>query len=332
MAIKKQEEGEGGGGCSGDGSFGRDINHLKAAGKALNDAKKEVNEWRDMEKTFGLGGGGAIASKMPKGVIQDWFKKVRDSDRLKRIIESSGRYRRLAQAKQRQKVIHGLDEVTGIEHGNHIPLMLDQEKAMLADSDFEWLILAKIADSEALCKMKRSIEDEARGPIVCIVDESGSMNGQSIAQAKGMALALYWVAQHQKRWCTLVGFSGATEGNFLTIGPDEEKVDELMEWLEHYYGGGTDMDVPLDVLPGKWKELKVPEGRTDIIQITDCCCHVPDELAASFNKFKEQHKVKMTCIVIGGDDAGPLKVVSDRTYSVADLDIESDAVGETLSL
>jgi len=331
--VVETDPGEGDGGDGdGDGGFKEGLRNLKAASDALKDADAEVNEWRDMEKMFGMGGGGSIASKMPKDVIQKWFQKIKDNEQLRKILEFAGSFRRLAQAKQRQKMIHGMDEISGIEMGNKIPRLLTSEKARLADEDLEWLMLKKIVDRMARMKKLRSIEDEIRGAIVCIVDESGSMNGHAIAQAKAMALALYWVAQHQKRWCCLIGFSGATEGNFLVLPPEEPKQDELLEWLAHFYGGGTDMDVPLNELPAKWDSLGTPKGRTDIIQITDCCCHVPEATAKSFNKFKEEREVKMTTIVIGGDEAGPLEAVSDRTYSCADLSLDNDAVGESLSI
>jgi uncharacterized protein with von Willebrand factor type A (vWA) domain len=182
-----------------------------------------------------------------------------------------------------------------------------------------------------MCREYRGIEHKARGPIVVIVDESGSMSGEPIWTAKAIALALAWVARHQKRYCCLVGFAGATEGNFLVLPPGKTDDAALMDWLEHFFSGGTDMDVPCDILPKRWDELGCPPGKTDIVCITDAICHIPDAIRNNFLAWKAATQVKMISLIINSEP-GDLARVSDRVHRVPSLSLEEEAVGEALSV
>lgn len=309
-----------------------EVARMKAAAEACSGACAEVEQWRDMKQTFGLGGEGSSSfTKMPTAEIRKRFSKIRSNKRLQRICQLAGRYRRMAQACQRRKATHGRDEHAGVSLGGEIESLLPSELSLLANPDTELIVMRRIVERTAMIREFRKIEKVAKGPIVVVVDESGSMNGEPIACAKAIALSLYWIARHQKRWICLVGFSGGTEGNFLPIGTDENRMDELMEWLEHFYSGGTTLDVPLDVLPKRWAEFGLPKGKTDVVMITDACVSVPEKLEKSFLVWKKEQEAKCQVIVIG-DEPGDLTKVCDSCFRVSDLGIEQEAVGSVLSI
>ena len=108
--------------------------------------------------------------------------------------------------------------------------------------------------------------------------------------------------------------------------------DGLMDWLEHFYGGGTNLDVPLDMLPKQWEKMGTPKGKTDIICLTDAIVDVPANLRDSFLKFKEEEKVKMITLIIGGHGVGQMPQVSDRVHCVKSLSLEEEAVAEALGV
>lgn len=158
------------------------------------------------------------------------------------------------------------------------------------------------------------------------------MNGEKVCTAKALALAMAWVAMHQKRWCCLVGFSGGTAFTSCVLPPNKTDQVALMDWLEHFAGGGTNMDVPLDVLPSKWDALGCPKGKTDIIMVTDAICHVSDELRTSWLAWKLKEQAHVTSIIVGGSEPGDLTACSDKTYTVASLGLEEDAVSDVMSV
>ena len=81
----------------------REMATLRAVGKALAAAKEEVGELHEAASALGMGAG-APGSTDPKAVAA-LFKRVRSDPVLKRICELAGRYRRVAQSKQRRKTL-----------------------------------------------------------------------------------------------------------------------------------------------------------------------------------------------------------------------------------
>lgn len=316
-------------GESEDDKLDRDAKALGAAKAAMTDAKKDVQQLNDMRD--GLGGDGADPSTMNAERVRELFSQVRSNRQLRKIMELAGRYIRLAQSMQRSKTVHGADETVGIEYSDDLSRILASEYAYLDDEDLELEFFRRFTERSLMSREVKSTEDEARGPIVLVVDESGSMRGDKVEHAKAMALAILWVAEHQKRWACLVGFAGATSGNFLVVPPGKRDINSLVAWLEHFFGGGTSCDVPLDVLPSKWEELGCPAGKTDIIQITDAIVDVPADTVERFISWKIAHEVKMNTIVIGAEP-GDMAQVSDRWWSVNQLDLETDGVSQCLSV
>lgn len=325
LRVKIAEQGE-------QDGIKNDIEHLKVAAAVCQQASGEVEQWRDMKQQFGLGGtGGDGFTKMPTSEIRKRFRRIRENRMLQRICQLAGKYRRFAQSCQRRKVSHGNDEVAGITNGNKVNRLIGSELALLADEELQWEVMRRLLERTARVRSMTRVENIAKGPIVVVVDESGSMAGEPIATAKAIALALYWIARHQKRWICMVGFSGGTQGNFLPIGTDENRMDELMNWLEHFYSGGTDMNVPLGVLPSRWSEFGLPKGKTDIVMITDAQASVTKELEKRFNVWKKEVDARCQGIVIG-EDPGDLARVFDKAARVDDLGIEQAAVADALSI
>lgn len=312
----------------------RDAQAMSYAKDALADAKEEVQNLSDTRDAMGLGDGSGNGGTMSVQEVRNLFNQIRHNHQLRRIMELAGRYRRLAQSLQHGKPTHGADEVVGIEFGNDLSKLVPSELTALGDEDLEYDFMRRFVEKSLLVRDLKAVESEARGPIVVVVDESGSMTGEPIAHAKAMALAMLWVAEHQKRWTCLVGFSGSEDGNFLVIPPGTRDTHSLVDWLEHFYSNGTDMDVPLDVLPSKWQSLGCPEGKTDIIQITDAICRVPSEMERKFNAWKAANQVRMNTIVIDScsKDAGDLAKVSDRVWIASELNLETKGVAECLSV
>ena len=310
-----------------------DRDMIKAVGKALQAATADVDELEEVAAGLGIGAGGGEGGQADAGRIAKLFKRVRGSVDLKRICELAGRYRRLAQAKQRQKQIHGYDDMVGVELDGDVGRLLPTELAALADPDLELDALRRIAERQAFCRQFQGVEDTGRGPIVVVVDESGSMAGEPLCQAKAFALAMAWIAKHQGRWCALVSFSdmeGDTPAH-VTLPPARWDEVKLCEWLTHNYAGGTSATVPLDRVPAMWAGFGEAKGKADMIVITDGGIYVAEELARQFTAWKAAEKVRLITLAIGCNPGG-LGPVSDEVHVVDGMTVEDDAVGRCLSL
>jgi uncharacterized protein with von Willebrand factor type A (vWA) domain len=315
------------------GDLRSDMKALAAAAQALAGAEKEVGDLRDAQTAMGLGGDGAIpGSSMPLDQMRERFAKIRNSRTLRRIMELAGRYRRMAQARQRQKTSHGRDDVVGVELGADLGRLCPAELGALVDDDLEWDALRRYLERGMMQRDYRAVEKIGQGPIVVVVDESGSMSGEPIATAKAFALAMAWIAKYQRRWICLVGFSGDCDINALAMPPDKWDQAAILEWLEHFYSGGSDRDVPLAELAAAWESFGCPAGKTDIIQITDAICRVPAKMADSFNSWKASTQAKYYTLLLRSGDPGDLARVSDRTWCLRNLSIEEGAIQELMSI
>lgn len=334
--AKAQAEGGNPGGKP--GGLGDEIRGLKHAAKAAKEACKDVGEYRDAADMAGLGPGDP-GGKMNAKRAADLFKRVRNSTRLRKIAEQAGRFRRAAATAQRKKLSHGRDDVVGVDLGGRVADLVPVELMHLCHPGLRLDAMRRLAENGAVVREWRGIEKVGRGPVVVVVDESGSM-GQVMGKAgatrleaaKGMALALAWIARRQKRYCALVAFSGGTQGRVCVLRPGEPNEGPLMDWLEANLGGGTTCDVPLVELPFKmWPQIGAPAGKTDIVMITDAEVDVPDQVVKDFNVWRKAQQARV-CTVVIGEQPGDLARVSDETHPVATLTADSDESQAVLSV
>ena len=313
----------------GGAEFAAEVAALRAAGAALSAARAEVDELRDATLALGMGPGGS-GSTDPRAVAE-LFRRVRADPTLRRVCELAGRFRRVARSKQRLKVAHGLDDVVGVEPGGEVARLLPFELARLMVPELELDALRRIAERQALCRAHSAVEPVGKGPVLVVVDESGSMEGAKVHTAKALALALAWVARHQRRWCGLIAYSGNTGERLLALPPARWDERALCGWLCAFIGGGSALDVPIDELPRMYREIGAPVGGTDLVIVTDAQCVVPARSAERFRAWKQQARVRATALVIGSDP-GALAELCEEVHRVPALDPAAEAVGRVLAL
>jgi uncharacterized protein with von Willebrand factor type A (vWA) domain len=302
---------------------------LRAVGQAVVEARKEVGELQDAVAALGLGPGAPGAND--PATIAALYKRVRNDPGLRRICELAGRFRRVAQSKQRQKTAHGLDEVVGVEPGGDIGRLLPSELVKLVVPELELDTLRRLAERQTLCREHHAVEPVGKGPILVSIDESGSMEGGKVHTAKALALALAWIARQQHRWCGLIAYSGRSGERLLALPPSRWNESALCAWLAAFIGGGSDLDVPIVELPRMYQEIGAPPGMTDLVFVTDARCRIPSELQERFRTWRQAHSVRATALVVGSSP-GDLASVCEECHPVNTLDPGSDAVGRVLSL
>jgi uncharacterized protein with von Willebrand factor type A (vWA) domain len=232
-----------GGGTAGEGDIAGEVAAIGAAGKAIAAAAGEVKELKEAMGALGMGAGEKGGKRDPKAVA-DAFNRVRNNPTLRRICEAAGRFRRVAQSKQRLKTMHGIDDVVGVEFGADLSRVLPHELAKMDIEELELDMLRRLAERQALCRELAAVEPVGKGPIIVTLDESGSMRDK-IENAKGLALSLAWIARQQKRWCAIVAYSGDTGQRVIQLPPGRWDDAAVCKWLLEFIGGGSDIDVPV---------------------------------------------------------------------------------------
>lgn len=336
FAVRRAEEqrdraqGKPGGGQDGD------LQTMKAAARAMNAAAQAVGDLDEATQALGVGAG--AGGRMDARRVAGVYQRVKSSPSLQRIAKLAGRLRRVAASKQRQKVTHGADEVVGVELVDEVARLVPAEMVKLVDPTFALDTARRLFDRQCLGRETRATEAVGKGPIVVVVDESGSMAGPKIETAKALCLALAWIARRQNRWCCLVSFSDTSSvrpGSMVVLPPKQAKEAELLDWLGHFYNGGTDLQVPLGTVPALWPQLVqmgMTRGKTDMLLVTDGAVGLPPELEKSFLEFKAAEKVRLTCLAVDTPTAGEVGRVCDEVFVVPSLDADTDAVGRVLSV
>jgi uncharacterized protein with von Willebrand factor type A (vWA) domain len=341
-----------------------EVDAAAAAHDACLEASHEVEQYGEMCRGLGGAGGGRLLRDPTRCLAL--YQRIRNDERLRKILDRLGPWRRCAQARQRQKTRHGYDDMIGVRLGGEVALALPCELALLADDDMQDQALARLVESQFLVRHYGGVEPKGKGPIAVIVDESGSMDNAKGYDAKAMATALQRVAQDQKRWCALCSFSGGTDGRWVVFPPGAAQVylypvtmpagagvepngvstglpeEALLGWLGEFMGGGTSCDVPLKELPfvwwPRWIELGLVRGKTDIVLLTDAEIDVPPRRRDDFNRWRKAEQAKVTAIILGHDKgyaargAKQLAQCCDEMYSMPTLEMDDEAVSKILSL
>lgn len=293
---------------AGGGDVAGEMAALRAVGRAVTEARKEVDELKDAAAPRGLGPG-RPGPNDPRAIAA-LYRRGRADPSLRRISELAGRFRRVARSRQRQKVSHGLDDVVGVEPGGDAGRLLPSELARLAAPELERDTRRRIAERQALCREHHASEPIGKGPILCVVDESGSMEGAKAHTAKALALAPAWIARRPRRWCGLVAYSGKSGERLPARPPGRWDEAALCDWLPAFIGRGSDLDLPIGEVPRMYKELGAAAGVTGLVMVTDAKCHIGADLRARFLAWKQLARARVVSLVL--DNApGDLAAVSD---------------------
>lgn len=307
----------------------REVATLRAVGRAVAEAAKDVGELHEAAAALGMGPG-SPGSNDPRSIAA-LFKRVRGDPTIRRVCDLAGRFRRVAQSKQRMKLTHGLDDVVGVEIGGDVGRLLPVELARLTVPELELDTLRRIAERQAQCREHHATEPVGKGPVIVSVDESGSMSGEKIHTAKALALALAWIARSQRRWCGLVAYSGDSGERLLSLPPGRWDESTLCDWLTAFIGRGSNLDVPVREMPDYYERLGAPRGITDLVFVTDARCQIDALTRSRFLTWKTAARARLISLVVD-NPPGDLAAISDEVHTVRALDPAGEAVGRVLSL
>lgn len=288
----------------------------KGARDSLKQAAADAEEQEQMARTFGLEPGNLQRMNFKeRAELAQRF----NSDKFRRFADLAGRFSQMAHAERRRRVKDVADETVGVQLGDDLTRLTTQEQINLASPELEDDFWLRYANKELLVKEMRGRDRQGRGAILCIVDESASMNGDGEMWAKALALALLNQAKQQKRDFHYIGFSIGPLRQFELPAGTTNQADAL-EMIEGFLNGGTDFSPPLR----RAMELIDVTGkkRPDVIFITDGEASTPEFI----NEWVALKKsLDVTCYGIqidnyyGGMSLDALTLIADDVRTVKDL-------------
>lgn len=305
------------------------IEIISSTAKASKAAVEGVKELESVVQAMGMGPGEPGSSDV--NAIAATFKAAKGNPALLRICSLAGKFRQLAQGLHKARFKTGFEEVTGLESGGDISRVIPTELMRLDIPELEMDFLRRFVESQCLCREFEAEERVGLGPIVIVIDESGSMTGPRNESAKAIALTLAWIARKQGRWCGLVAFSGDSGHRVLALPPGRWNQVQLYSWLESFLGMGSDQDVPIAEMPAIFTEIGAPGGKTDLIYITDAELCISQKKASVFKAWKASVQARLISLVLN-TAPGDLKSISDEVHTVSSLDPAEAGIKKVFSL
>lgn len=177
-------------------------------------------------------------------------------------------------------------ETRGVERSDELTRMLPAEAAMLGHPKLRLLWHARRAERSLLTYrvegvdvelVEREVEDavegvderrrQKRGPIVVIIDTSGSMSGLPETVAKATVLEAVRIAHSELRQCLLYAFSGPSQVLEHELDLSADGLRRLSGFLTQSFGGGTNPGSVLSRIAPRLKDAAW--SKADVLIVSD---------------------------------------------------------------
>jgi uncharacterized protein with von Willebrand factor type A (vWA) domain len=235
------------------------------ASQAVEDLRETMEGLAEVGFTGMPGRTSAFGGAMPAKAIRALAARLRSDARLKQIALLAGRFKRIAASKRRQKLKHGADEISDIEQGADLGRLLPSELVKLTHRTHRLVLLKNLLERQAMQYQLIGNAPLGKGPLVVVLDKSGSMDGPRDIWATALTLALLDQAQRERRVFAMLGFDYQVKFEAV-VKPGDPLPEEA---LFTACAGGTEIGVALrrglDLIQQHQGALK----RADIVLVTD---------------------------------------------------------------
>ena len=177
-------------------------------------------------------------------------------------------------------------DTRGVERSGSVARMLPSEAVMLGHPKLRMLWHAHRSEEALLTYRVEGVEIERtlvehetteesqapqprrqRGPILAVIDTSGSMQGLPETVAKALVLEALRTAHAERRRCRVYAFSGPGQALEHELALSPEGIASLLEFLGHSFGGGSDpteamTKVLQQIQDGNW-------AKADVLLVSD---------------------------------------------------------------
>lgn len=321
----------------------------QAARDACSSAEDEVEQMEAAIKSYsnGYGDMGAGTGTAPLAMTLKekigLAEKVGKTNILQQVAELCGRMTRIAMEVQKSKIKHPPTHLVGVERGDNLTKILPIELANLSTPQLYPAFYASYADRQLLQRKMVGYQKQGRGPIIVIIDSSGSMRswlGKTSKEAwsKAVALALLAIARKQKRDFAIIHFSdeeyrtGKPQLKSFVFPQGQARHTDLVATTEFYFGGGTEFE------PWMQEALKLVEDsrftRADVICVSDGEVVISPELEASWNRRRKAKGTRCWSVYLNDNTywSQTLARISDGLVTIDSIAAESNALQMMFSI
>ncbi len=251
----------------------------------------------------------------------DYSEIFEKNKELKKIIDKIGRKEKKEENIKIEKYIneYAKDEIYGIIRRDDIARVLPTELVYLTNEDTENIFYMKFLEKTLACYDIKGEEEseeseeknaEEKGPIIALLDTSGSMGGNRLLKAKAILLQTLKIAKIEKRNMRVLLFGSTNEIKEYNVD-SEYSINNFISFINNAYSGGTDFETPLN------RAIKIVEKEktykfADIFMLTDGLCPISKNLEKKLEEIKKKIDIKLYTVVIEGDDISDISNFSNE--------------------
>lgn len=325
-------DGNGDGDGQGNGPSQAQQGLSKAMAQTAQGAMQEADDHRDRLNGLSPGLGHTPVSTSQQSTERLKLAMLLEDDpQLKDLVRKAGRIRRLSQANRMVPSKVARDTISGIEMGGDPSRILPSELVHLRHPQRRLHTLQKILDRRMMQYAYSGKERLGRGPVVVLLDESGSMSGNEHTWARAIGMACMAMARREGRDIKVAGFDTEIRhvhhidrrgrGQVQMGNQSPSKVDGTevpISLARVNCGGGTDFETALE-----WAlDHGLSDDKADLIFVTDGQDCVNDrDLIERLGDSKARGLRVYGLTIGGGSIAESMQVFCDE---VVDLDAVSD--------
>ncbi|HEY3422864.1 MAG TPA: VWA domain-containing protein [Methanocellaceae archaeon] len=257
--------------------------------------------------------------------LNKYASLVEYNEDIKKMLELIGRIELEYGARSQGISSHSRSEVYSVTTSRDLEYLLPVESVKLQDETLKYLFFARWMEGKLLTYQLTgkhwagSQTKRKKGPMIALVDTSGSMTGAPEIVSKAILLAIVRHMLKEKRDMKVFLFSSVGQATEIELTDNRKMASEFLDFLQYTFEGGTDFNTALG------EGLKALKDRqylnADILFITDGLSVVSDErIIEDLNRVKSDNDTRIFTIVIGNDSAGGMEEFSDHTFILSRAD------------
>ena len=310
-----------------------------AADELAGGAEQALNELEEEEQLFRAFG--VEEGELKRMSYEERLALARQlrSNRLAEFAKQFGQFRNIASAPRRRRVKDRPEEVVNVTLGDHLERLTPTELTNMVMPETEDRFLKDYSEKQLMEWEMEGVDTLGRGPVIVVCDESGSMDnrmtggGTRESWSKALALGLCDIARRDHRDFIYIGFSAASQVWRCDFPDGKGPVAKVIEFTEHFYGGGTSYEPPLTlaktiVLDYAARRLAKP----DICFITDDeYSGISDSFIEDWQRTIEQTGMNVFGVQLGASTDEPtsmLRALSTDVRMLSDIKPGTDEAAE----
>ncbi|MEG1415273.1 MAG: hypothetical protein RSC49_01590 [Clostridium sp.] len=290
--------------------------------KVVAAAYKEFLAINSTIKSWGLDDGKMSATSYDDKI--EVAIKLRSLKKINKISEMAGRFKASASQIQKRRIREEGQEVYDVKISDELHRVLPSEKMLLANEKTKSAFYKRYYQKELLSYKYKNSNQKSKGPIICCIDTSTSMEGELEVWSKSVAIALLDIAFKQKRDFVGIIFSYKV-GQVIEFNKRKIEPKKMYDLATGFIGSGTNFVEPLNE---SIKLINTARYKySDIVFITDGEAPLDEEFIEEFLQIKEKKQFRMITVNVSNKIEEGLNKINDIQILLSEL--TEDNIGET---